>query len=82
MHVERPQRQEEPPDLLAALRASLDEATGGPRKRTGKAHRRSNGNGSLDRLSKADLQERAKDANVPGRSKMSKDELVEALRAA
>ena len=82
VHVERPERQEEPPDLLAALRASLEDATGGPRKRTGKAHRRSNGNGSLDRLSKADLQERAKDANVPGRSKMSKDELVEALRAA
>jgi DNA end-binding protein Ku len=82
VHVERPEREEEPPDLMAALRASLEDAAGGSRKRAGTSRRRTSGNGSLEKLSKADLQERAKDANVAGRSKMSKDELVEALRAA
>jgi hypothetical protein len=35
--------------------------------------------GDLSELSKADLQERAREADVEGRSQMSKDELVEAL---
>lgn len=36
----------------------------------------------LERLSKEDLYERAKALRVPGRSKMGKEELIEALRAA
>jgi DNA end-binding protein Ku len=69
--------EEEPPDLLEALRASLHAAGGAPRRA-----RRSGANGKLDKLSKAELEERAKKANIPGRSKMSKDELIEALSEA
>jgi DNA end-binding protein Ku len=36
----------------------------------------------LDRLSKADLLARAADLDIPGRSKMSKPELIEAITAA
>jgi hypothetical protein len=68
-----------PPDLLEALRASIEAGRGKPR-RSG-----SSGNGydgDLAGLSKADLERRARDAKIPGRSKMSKDELIEALSAA
>jgi DNA end-binding protein Ku len=58
-----------PPDLLDALRASI-EASGDGRSR------------DLSGLSKADLDERARRAKIPGRSKMSKDELIEALSEA
>ncbi len=64
-----------PPDLMAALRASL-EATS-PRAR-GRGD--GSGDGELERLSKDDLYERAKAADIKGRSDMSKEELVEALR--
>jgi DNA end-binding protein Ku len=72
-----------PPDLLAALRASI-EAAGGRRSRRQRRARASR-NGSrrdLSGLSKAELDERARKAKIPGRSKMSKDELIEALREA
>jgi hypothetical protein len=36
----------------------------------------------LDRLSKSELEKRARDAEIEGRSKMSKQELIEALRTA
>jgi DNA end-binding protein Ku len=68
-----------PPDLLEALRASI-EAAGGGRGRS-----RASRNGSrrdLSGLSKAELDDRARKAKIPGRSKMSKDELIEALREA
>jgi DNA end-binding protein Ku len=68
---------EEPVDLMAALRASIDAAKGGRRP----AKRRSDGD-RLERLSKDELYELAKKADLPGRSDMSKDELVEALKAA
>jgi DNA end-binding protein Ku len=74
-----PETEEEaPPDLLEALRASI-EAAGGRRPRRAS---RGRANGDLSSLSKAELDERARKAKVPGRSKMSKDELIEALRAA
>jgi DNA end-binding protein Ku len=70
-----------PPDLLQALRASI-EAAGG----NGRANPKGpSGNGSrndLSGLSKAELDERAREAKIPGRSKMSKRELVEALSEA
>jgi DNA end-binding protein Ku len=68
---------EEPVDLMAALRASIDAAKGGRRP----AKRRSDAN-RLDGLSKEELYELAKKADLPGRSDMSKDELVDALKAA
>lgn len=67
---------EEPVDLMAALRASIDEAQG---RRPAK--RRSGGD-RLVGLSKEELYELAKKADLPGRSDMSKDQLVDALKAA
>jgi DNA end-binding protein Ku len=62
--------EETPPDLLDALRASIEAAGRGRGARS-----------DLSNLSKAELDERARKAKVPGRSKMSKDELIEALAA-
>jgi DNA end-binding protein Ku len=69
-----------PPDLLEALRASIAAAGGNGRSRS--RSQRRNGNGDLSSLSKAELEKRAKKAKIPGRSKMSKEELVEALSEA
>ena len=68
-----------PPDLIEALRASIAAVgNGGRRERTDGRSR----DGGLSGLSKAELEERARAANIPGRSKMSKDELIEALSEA
>ena len=67
---------ERPPDLLAALRASLEAVQGGHDAARG------NGNGrrrNLDDLSKDELYDLAKEADIRGRADMSKDELIEAL---
>jgi DNA end-binding protein Ku len=66
---------EEPPDLMDALRASLESA-----KRDG--GRRADGDGELEELSKEELLELAKEADISGRSRMSKRELVRALEKA
>jgi DNA end-binding protein Ku len=68
---------EAPTDLMAALRASVEAARG--RRRPASAR---NGDASLEGKSKEELYELAKKADIPGRSEMSKDQLVEALRAA
>jgi DNA end-binding protein Ku len=60
-----PQRTQPVPDLMAALEKSMAKVKGE--------------GGGLEDLSKDELYEKATDAEVPGRSKMSKDELVEAL---
>src|SRR5919202_1250225 len=69
--------EEEPTDLLSALRASIEQARGGK-----PAKRRERSNGDLGELSKEELQNRAKRAGISGRSKMSKQELVKALKNA
>jgi DNA end-binding protein Ku len=70
-----------PPDLLEALRASI--AAAGGNGRSLRAHASGNGSrGALSELSKSELDERARRAKIPGRSKMSKDELIEALSEA
>ena len=72
------------PDLMAALEASLADvrgAAGGGSGNGGSGKKASNGNGNLGGLSKKELYERAKKADLPGRAEMSKDELVEALSA-
>jgi DNA end-binding protein Ku len=79
--------EEQPVDILAALRASLDAAKRGKPPSRGAAKRnggsrngaRRRADGDLDRLSKAELDERARKAKIEGRSKMSKRELIEAL---
>jgi DNA end-binding protein Ku len=82
--VHHPPETEEaaPPDLLEALRASIasaDRRTGSrPRRRSS----RNGSNGDLTALSKTELDERARKAKIPGRSRMSKGELIEALSEA
>ena len=80
VHVpERAEEEEPAPDLLSALRASVEAAQGG----RGRGRRRSPSNGGdLAKLTKDELYERAKELDVKGRADMSKDELVEALEAA
>jgi DNA end-binding protein Ku len=84
-----PAEEEAPPDLLAALRASVAAVKGSRAgrasaggSRNGGARRGRGAGGDLGGLSKAELQERAKRAGIPGRTKMSKDELVDALSSA
>jgi DNA end-binding protein Ku len=73
VHAEpEPEREEEPADLLDALRASV-EAHG----RRGRESRRRNG--SLGELSREELDRRAREAGIRGRSKMTKRELAKAL---
>jgi len=74
-------------DLMAVLEASVAEAR---QKRTGAATASGGGSGrgggtgpggdDLDAMSKDELYEEAQKRNVEGRSKMSKDELIAALR--
>jgi DNA end-binding protein Ku len=82
--------EEEAPDLMAALRASVERARSGERAPSGGGRRQERsrsrngrpkrgGRPSLASLSKSELEERARKAGVEGRSKMSKDQLVRAL---
>ena len=72
--LEPQEEPEQPTDLMAALRASIAAAQG---RRGAPA-----ADGDLDELSKDELYQRAKKADIPGRSQMSREELLEALRAA
>src|SRR5262249_47771149 len=67
---------EEMPDLLTVLRESVERSKGG------RGSRRASRFARLDALSKQELDDRARKANIRGRSKTSKDELVDALRTA
>jgi DNA end-binding protein Ku len=73
IHAAVEPEEEEPTDLMSALRMSIESARGASRRRPGK---------SLADLSKTELGERARKAKIEGRSKMSKDELIDALRSA
>lgn len=68
-------------DLMTALEQSIKRARGG-RKRTTKRPKGSQRSPDLGSLSKKELYERAGELGVAGRSKMSKDELVEAVAEA
>ena len=75
--VEVPEQEREPspvPDLMAALQATLDNVRNGRELRE-----EPEADGDLSALSKDELVERAKEANIEGRTKMSKKELAEAL---
>jgi DNA end-binding protein Ku len=70
-----PEKEPEPvPDLMAALERTLQNVKSGrpAREDTGE-------NGELEDLSVNELRDRAKQADIRGRSKMSRDELVDAL---
>jgi DNA end-binding protein Ku len=71
VHAAPDVEEEAPADLLTALRESIERSRGGTRAR---------GNGDLAGLSKQELDQRAKQAGVEGRSRMTKAELVRALR--
>jgi DNA end-binding protein Ku len=79
--------EERPADLMAALRQSIERSKGGGRPRrsrttTRNGNSRVSGRQDLNSLSKGELDKRARAAGIEGRSKMTKDELLEALRAA
>jgi DNA end-binding protein Ku len=85
VHAEAAPEPEAPTDLMAALRASVDAARRrGSRVVSADADGDGDGDGAemLDGLSKEELYERAKEADIPGRSDMSKQELIKALKAA
>jgi DNA end-binding protein Ku len=77
VRVEAEPEPEAPTDLMAALRASVEAARG--RRRPASARK---GTEDLKGKSKEELYELAKKADIPGRSDMSKEQLLEALRAA
>jgi DNA end-binding protein Ku len=72
IHAAAEPEEEAPTDIMEALRRSLESRSGGARGR-------SRSGDDLDSLSKSELEERAREADIPGRSKMTKDELVAAL---
>jgi DNA end-binding protein Ku len=74
VHAAPELEEEEPTDLLTALRESIERSSGG----AGRMRR----NGDLGNLPKQELEQRAKAAGIEGRSKMTKAELVRALRRA
>jgi DNA end-binding protein Ku len=77
--VKAPEQADEPkpaPDLMAALQETLEKMGAGSGAGGDGARR-----GRYERMSREELYERAQAEGVPGRSKMSKDELIEALDA-
>jgi DNA end-binding protein Ku len=80
VHIEPRREEAAPVDLMEALRASVEAAKG--RRGHARARRADGRNGDLGDLPKRELEKRAKDAGLTGYSKMSKQELVEALEAA
>jgi len=83
VHAKPEPEEDAPSDIMEALRRSLESRTSRPRGGRGGSGR--NGSASrdgLESLTKSELEERARKAEIPGRSKMSKDELVAALNDA
>jgi DNA end-binding protein Ku len=69
-----------PPDIMAALKESLERARAGEGFDRDHGERDGNGDGGgLADLSRDELYERAQKEDVPGRSSMTRDELIEAL---
>jgi DNA end-binding protein Ku len=73
-------------DLMAALEKSVEAARG---RRPGNSHQAQSirrqgagGGGDLAEMSKSELYDLAQELDIPGRSSMAKDELVDAVRAA
>jgi len=75
IHVAPEREEEAPPDLMEALRRSIE--AHGKRPRTSRARQT-----DADEPTKAELEEQARELDIPGRSKMTKEELAEAIEAA
>jgi DNA end-binding protein Ku len=76
--IEPPEPEKQPsatPDLMAALEATLARAKGTDKPKPGDSS-------TLKRETKEQLLDRAKQLDIEGRSKMTKDELAEAIAAA
>jgi DNA end-binding protein Ku len=82
VHAAPEVEEEAPTDLMTALRESIERSRGGGARTRRNGRRRASGNGDLADLSKQELDERARAAGIEGRSKMTKAELVRALRRA
>jgi DNA end-binding protein Ku len=76
IHRVRQPEEETPPDLMEALRRSLERVQGGRARDGGRR------GDAASEPTKAELEERARELDIPGRSKMTKDELAEAVAAA
>ena len=76
IHRAAPEKPEEPTDLLAALRESLDRHSQPAARRNGRRR------GGLEGMSADELNKRARELDIAGRSKMTKAELVDAIRDA
>jgi DNA end-binding protein Ku len=77
VHAAREPEEEAPPDLMEALRRSIEAHGKRPTSR-----RRAPTREDSDEPTKAELEEQARELDIPGRSKMSKEELAEAIEAA
>jgi DNA end-binding protein Ku len=82
--IEAPRPEKEPspvPDLMEALQRTIENVRSGddPRAESADDGAGEDGDDELDGLSREELYERAQRKKVPGRTKMSKRELVEAL---
>jgi DNA end-binding protein Ku len=79
VHAAPEVEEDEPLDLLDALRASIEQSSRGRKSKGSSSPQRGDG---LERLSKSELEKRARAAEIEGRSRMSKDELIDALHSA
>jgi DNA end-binding protein Ku len=81
--IEAPEPEKEPspaPDLMEALQHALDNVRSGKDPRAEPEGKNgASGDGDLGDLSRDELYERAQKEGIPGRTKMSKKELVKAL---
>jgi hypothetical protein len=73
--VREPEEEEETPNLLEALRLSVERTRGGGHAPNG------SGNGTAG-TTKEELQEQARKLGIQGRSKMSKTQLAKAVASA
>ena len=77
-----PEKPAAPPDLLTALRESLERVGRERAKGNGSGGGNGRDGGRLEDRSVRELSEQARDLRIEGRSRMTKDELVRAIRNA
>ncbi|MFF1631402.1 hypothetical protein [Streptomyces sp. NPDC058272] len=68
--------------MTAAKKPAAPKAPPKTARTTSKARRQSGGKSELQQLSKAELYQRAAEQDIEGRSKMSREQLVDALTRA
>jgi DNA end-binding protein Ku len=83
VHAAADREEEAAPDLMEALRQSIQSAhRRPPRRSNGGSSARKRSGDDVDRMTKGELLKLATKADLPGRSRMDKAELVKALRSA